>query len=85
MSEVCEIPLTQGRVALIDAEDLPLASAYGWDFIEQVMTPAVGADPITAREREIEHEKREIAAREARLRRLRASVEDRAVLRMVPQ
>lgn len=61
-----------------------LSEAYGWDFIEHVMTPVVGADPITAREREIEHERREIAAREARLQRLRAAVsEDRAGLRVV--
>ena len=63
-----------------------LARAYGWDFLEHVMTPAVGADPITAREREIEHEKREIAAREARLDRLRQArgASDRSGLRMVP-
>ena len=28
-----------------------LASAYGWDFIESVMTPVVGDDPIAALEK----------------------------------
>mgnify|MGYP000907498617 FL=1 len=60
-----------------------LASAYGWDFIESVMTPVVGDDPIAALEKEIENEKRGIAAREARLERLRACVEDRGRLRSV--
>ena len=47
------------------------------------MTPVVGTDPIAALEREIENEKREIAAREARLDRLRASVSGREALRSV--
>lgn len=50
-----------------------MSRAFGWDFIEFVMTPVVGADPITAREREIENERKEIAAREARLDRARAA------------
>jgi len=60
-----------------------LSAAYGWDFIESIMTPVVGTDPIAALEREIENEKREIAAREARLDRLRASVSGREALRSV--
>lgn len=50
-----------------------LEAAFGWDFVEQVATPIVGADPITAREREIANERNELAAREARLERLRAA------------
>lgn len=53
-----------------------LAAYFGWQFIEAVFTPVVGADPVTALEREIERERAEIAAREERLERLRSA--DRA-------
>jgi len=49
-----------------------LARAFGWDFIEQVMTPCVGADPLTAREAELERHMAEAAAVQARLERERA-------------
>ena len=75
-------PLLSKAVTFLD-DVHTLASAYGWDFIESVMTPVVGDDPIAALEKEIENEKRGIAAREARLERLRACVEDRGRLRSV--
>lgn len=50
-----------------------LAAAFGWGFVEAVMTPAVGADHLTALENEIARERNEIAAREARLVRLRSA------------
>lgn len=53
-----------------------LEEAFQWDFIEQVATPVVGADPITAREKELACERSELAARELHLQRLRAA--DRA-------
>jgi len=50
-----------------------LAGAFGWDFIEQVMTPCVGADPLAAREAELEQRLAEAAAVHARLERERAA------------
>jgi hypothetical protein len=50
-----------------------LAQAFGWPFLEAVMAPVVGADPLTALENEIERERNEIAARESRLARLRSA------------
>jgi len=50
-----------------------IAAAYGWDFVEAVMTPVVGADPITARENEIEQRLTEAAALHARLERERSA------------
>jgi hypothetical protein len=50
-----------------------LAAAYGWDFVEAVMTPAIGADPITAREAELATRQAEAAAIHARLQRERAA------------
>lgn len=62
-----------------------LARAFGWDFIESVMEPAVGADPITARERQLAQRQAEVAAIHARLERERAArgAEDRGGLRVV--
>lgn len=50
-----------------------LASLFGWDFIEAVMTPVVGADPLQARERELEQRLAEAAALHARLEREHAA------------
>lgn len=50
-----------------------LAAYFGWDFVEAVMTPAIGADPITARERELEARRAQAAAIHARLERDRAA------------
>lgn len=49
-----------------------LAAYFGWDFVESVMKDVIGADPITALERKIEHERAGIAAREQQLARLKA-------------
>jgi len=49
-----------------------LAKVYGWEFIEAVMTPAVGADPLTARERDLARRQAEAAALHARIERERA-------------
>jgi len=46
-----------------------LEEAFGWDFIEQVATPVVGADPMTARERELERRLADAAALHARVER----------------
>lgn len=48
-----------------------LAAAFGWDFVEAVMSPAIGADPITAREQELAQHEAQIAALHARLERER--------------
>lgn len=48
-----------------------LAALFGWDFIEAVMTPVIGADPVTAKEREIEARLAEAAALHTRLERER--------------
>ena len=50
-----------------------LEAAFGWDFIEEVATPVVGADPITAREKAIEETLAAAAALNARLERDRAA------------
>lgn len=49
-----------------------LAAHFRWDFVEQVMTPVIGADPLTAREAELETRMAEAAAIHARLERERA-------------
>lgn len=49
-----------------------LAEAFQWEFIEAVMTPVVGADPLTAREAQLEKHMAEAAAIQARLERERA-------------
>lgn len=48
-----------------------LEETFAWDFIEQVATPVVGADPITAREREVEKRLSQAAALHARVERER--------------
>lgn len=50
-----------------------LEAAFGWDFIEQVATPVVGADPLSAREAELERHQAEAAAIHARLQRERTA------------
>lgn len=50
-----------------------LEAAFGWDFIEQVATPVVGADPLSAREAELERHLAEAAAVHARIQRERAA------------
>jgi hypothetical protein len=49
-----------------------LAAFFGWDFTEAVMTPVHGADPTTARERELETRLSQAAALHARIERERA-------------
>lgn len=49
-----------------------LAAYFGWDFTEAVMTPVHGADPTTARERELEQRLSQAAALHARVERERA-------------
>jgi hypothetical protein len=49
-----------------------LAEAFGWDFVESVMTPVVGADPVTAREKELAAHEAQVAALHARLQRERS-------------
>lgn len=51
---------------------LTLGGFLGWDFIEIVQTPVVGADPQTARERELERHLAQAAALHARVERDRA-------------
>ena len=63
-----------------------LAGLFGWDFIEAVMTPVVGADPLQARERELEQRLAEAAALHARLGRehaARKGLATRAAVRLV--
>lgn len=50
-----------------------LAALFGWDFIEAVMTPVVGVDPLTAKEREVEARLAEAAALNARVARERVA------------
>lgn len=50
-----------------------LEAAFGWDFVEQVATPVVGADPLSAREAELERHLAEAAAVHARIQRERAA------------
>jgi hypothetical protein len=50
-----------------------LVGAFGWDFADNVTTPRIGATREASLEQEIAHERAEIAAREARLDRLRAA------------
>lgn len=50
-----------------------LEAAFGWDFIEQVATPVVGADPLTFREAQLEQHQAQVAAIHARLERERAA------------
>lgn len=49
-----------------------LAAYFGWDFTEAVMTPVHGADPTTAREKELEQRLAEAAALHERVERDRA-------------
>lgn len=49
-----------------------LAGFFGWDFGEQVLTPVIGADPLTAREVELEQRLASAAALHARVERDRA-------------
>jgi hypothetical protein len=60
-----------------------LAAYFGWDFTEAVMTPVHGADPTTARERELEQRLSQAAAlheRVVRERALHAAVAPRLAL-----
>jgi hypothetical protein len=50
-----------------------LSGFLGWDFIEEVQTPVVGADPLTAREIELARHQAQVAAVHARLVRERAA------------
>lgn len=50
-----------------------LAACFGWNFVESVMTPVIGADPISAREAELATKLAEAAAIHARLERERAA------------
>ena len=50
-----------------------LATHFGWAFVEDVMTPAIGADPLTAREQELAKHQVEITAINHRLARDRAA------------
>lgn len=49
-----------------------LAAYFGWDFTEAVMTPVHGADPTTAREKELHERLSQAAALHARVERDRA-------------
>ncbi len=51
---------------------LALSGFFGWDFVERIQTPIHGADPITAREAELERQLCQVAALQARLERERA-------------
>lgn len=51
---------------------LALSGFFGWDFTENVQTPIHGADPLTAREAEVERQLTQIAALQARVERDRA-------------
>lgn len=50
-----------------------LSGYFGWDFIEEVQTPVVGADPPTFREAELARNQAQVAAIHARLQRDRAA------------
>lgn len=50
-----------------------LSGFFGWDFIEEVQTPVVGADPISAREAALVRHQAQVAAIHARLQRERAA------------
>lgn len=50
-----------------------LAGFFGWEFAEEILTPVIGADPITAREAELERHKAQVAAIHARLERERSA------------
>ena len=47
--------------------------AFKWDFSARIGTNLIGLDEVSDRERDLQHERAEIAAREARLDRLRAA------------
>jgi hypothetical protein len=49
-----------------------LAAFFGWTFTEAVMTPVHGADPLTAKERELEQRLSQAAALHERVERERA-------------
>lgn len=48
-----------------------LAAYFGWDFVEDVFTPAIGAGPITAREALLAARQAEVVALHARIERER--------------
>lgn len=48
---------------------LALSGFMGWDFTESVQTPIHGADPLTAREAELESQLTQVAALQARVER----------------
>lgn len=50
-----------------------LSGFFGWDFIEEVQTPVVGADPLSAREAALVRHQAQAAALHARLVRERAA------------
>jgi hypothetical protein len=62
-----------------------LSAAFGWDMIEAVMAPVVGADPIAAREAELEARLAAAAALHARLERERTARAGVGSLRPVVQ
>lgn len=51
---------------------LALSGFFGWDFTETVQTPIHGADPMTARERQLEARLAQAAALHERIERERA-------------
>lgn len=61
-----------------------LSGFFGWDFIEEVQTPVVGADPISAREAALVRHQAQVAAIHARLQRERAARSASADLRRGP-
>lgn len=48
---------------------LALSGFFGWDFVENVLTPIRGADPLADREAEVERQLRQVAALQARVER----------------
>lgn len=52
---------------------LVLSGFFGWDFTESVQTPIHGADPLSAREAEVERQLTQVAALQARVERDRAA------------
>lgn len=50
-----------------------LAGYFGWNFVEAVQTPVIGADPVSAREAELARHQTQVEAIHARLQRDRAS------------
>lgn len=50
-----------------------LSGYFGWEFAEEILTPVIGSDPITAREAELERHQAQVAAIHARLERERSA------------